>query len=90
MRALIFATSALAAGVVLANPPIPAKAQGFDYPYCTSGGWATDNICRFYTLEQCMAFVQGVGGSCVQNPRAAQYPATRYPRAVQEQMRPRR
>ncbi len=43
-------------------------------PYCTIGGWSTDNTCRFYTFEQCMTFVQGVGGSCVPNPRATQYP----------------
>ena len=84
MRALTLATAALAAGTILAVAGgAPAKAQGFEYPYCTSGGWSTDNSCQFYTFEQCMAFVQGVGGSCVPNPRAA-------PQASPGSMRPRR
>jgi hypothetical protein len=86
MRALTYTAAALAAGTILAGAAgTPAKAQGFEYPYCTSGGWSTDNSCQFYTLEQCMTFVQGVGGSCVPNPRAAQYP-----QAAPGAMRPRR
>lgn len=86
MRLFDFACSALASAMILAVPAaMPAKAQGFEYPYCTSGGWATDNICRFHTFEQCMTFVQGVGGSCVANPRAV-----RYPRAVPGSSPPRR
>lgn len=91
MRARHLAASMLAAGAILAGAAgTPAKAQGFEYPYCTSGGWSTDNICRFYTFEQCMTFVQGVGGSCVRNPRAMQYPAPQYPQAAQGPSRPRR
>ncbi len=75
MRALTFAAAALAAGTILAGSAgKPVEAQGFEYPYCTTGGWSTDNTCRFYTFEQCMIFVQGVGGSCVPNPRATPYP----------------
>ena len=86
MRSLPFAAAVFTVGTLLANAATaPARAQGFEYPYCTSGGWATDNICRFVTFEQCMTFVQGVGGSCVPNPRAAQYP--RIPRGS---VRPRR
>jgi hypothetical protein len=73
MRVQILAAVALAAGAILASPAAtPARAQGFEYAYCTSGGWATDGSCRFHTFAQCMAFVQGVGGGCVPNPRAAQ------------------
>lgn len=91
MRRPTFAASVLAAAALLASPATtPAKAQGFEYPYCTSGGWSTDNICRFYTFEQCMTFVQGVGGSCTRNPRVTQYPHTPYPPAAQGAMRPRR
>jgi hypothetical protein len=86
MRVQIFAAAALAAGALLANPAAtPARAQGFEYAYCTSGGWSTDNTCRFHTFEQCLTFVQGVGGSCVPNPRAAQSQPS--PRGM---MRPRR
>lgn len=71
MRATAFAVPVLAAAALLSvSGGAPASAQGFEYPYCTSGGWSTDNTCRFYTLEQCMTFVQGVGGFCVPNPRA--------------------
>lgn len=91
MRTLAFAASALTAVTLLAGPAmVPAKAQGFDYPYCTEGGWATDNICRFYTFEQCLTFVQGVGGSCKRNPRATAYPAPHYPQAPYGAVRPRR
>jgi hypothetical protein len=86
MRAPTFAAAALAAAAILANPAVaPAQAQGIDYPYCTVGGWATDGNCSFYTLEQCMAFVQGVGGSCVRNPRAMQPPQN--PQGVPRQRR---
>jgi hypothetical protein len=67
----ILTASALAGGAMLLAGA-PAKAQGYEYPYCTSGGWATDGICRFRTFEECMTFVQGVGGSCTRNPRAMQ------------------
>ncbi|MDQ8730772.1 DUF3551 domain-containing protein [Bradyrhizobium sp. LHD-71] len=75
MRVLTFAAVLAGSAWIAAPTTTPANAQGFEYPYCTSGGWATDNICRFYTFEQCLTFVQGVGGSCTRNPRvAAQYP----------------
>ena len=51
------------------------KGAGLRIPYCTSGGWATDGMCRFRTFEECLTFVQGVGGSCARNPRVSQYPA---------------
>ena len=73
MRAMTFAVPLLAAAALVpVSGRAPASAQGFEYPYCTSGGWSTDNTCRFYSFEQCMTFVQGVGGSCVPNPRAVQ------------------
>ena len=73
MNRKILAAVALAAGAVLLADA-RANAQGYEYPYCTSGGWATDGMCQFRTFEECQTFVQGVGGSCVRNPRAAQYP----------------
>jgi hypothetical protein len=73
MNRKIIAAVALAGGTMLLADA-SANAQGYEYPYCTSGGWATDGICRFRTFEECMTFVQGVGGSCTANPRAVQYP----------------
>jgi hypothetical protein len=84
MRLKIAAAAALACGAMLLAGA-PARAQGYEYPYCTSGGWATDGMCRFRTFEECQTFVQGVGGSCTQNPRAVQYP-----QAIQGSTRQRR
>ena len=73
MRALTF--TALAAGLFLmATAGLPAMAQVSEPAYCTIGGRDTDGQCNFYTLEQCRTFVQGVGGSCVPNPRAMRLP----------------
>jgi hypothetical protein len=35
------------------------------------------NACSFYSFEQCMASVFGVGGSCAPNQFEAQYPPRR-------------
>lgn len=70
MRTILTATI-LAAGTIFAVlPGTPAKADVV-LPYCTSGGPVTDGMCDFYTLQQCRAFVSGVGGTCVLNPRLA-------------------
>lgn len=95
MRVLTFAAALAGSALLAASTGTPARAQGFEhqgfeYPYCTSGGWATDNICRFYTFEQCMTFVQGVGGSCTRNPRVAQYPYAQYPQGIPGPRQPRR
>ena len=73
MNRKILAAVALAGGAVL-FADVHANAQGYEYPYCTSGGWATDGMCQFRTFEECQTFVQGVGGSCTKNPRAMQSP----------------
>lgn len=88
MNLKIIAASALAGGAML-MAAVPASAQGYEYPFCTSGGWATDNICRFNSFEECLTFVQGVGGSCTRNPRATA-PAMQYPQAIPGPMRQRR
>lgn len=78
MRKTILAAALAAAAMLPAASP--AKAQGYEFPYCTSGGWATDGICRFRTFQECLTFIQGVGGSCTRNPRAMQYPPDLPPR----------
>lgn len=79
MRALVLTASVLAAGAILvASTGPPAKADT-EFPYCTSGGPVTENMCDFYTLQQCREFVAGVGGTCVVNPRfAPNYNVIRY------------
>jgi hypothetical protein len=85
MRMQNLVAAGLAAGVIVAvTPATPARA--IDFPYCTIGGWSTDHTCSFYTLEQCQAFILGLGGSCVPNPRATRYPSP----TPQGQPRPRR
>jgi hypothetical protein len=65
----------------------PAEAQ--NYPWCAEysfsgggGGGATN--CGWATLEQCMATVRGIGGSCGPNPMYQPPPGphvlARYPR----------
>ena len=73
MNRKILAAVALAGGAMLLADA-RANAQGYEYPFCTSGGWATDGMCQFRTFEECQTFVQGVGGSCTKNPRAMQSP----------------
>lgn len=84
MRMKTLAMAALAAGTVLASATA-TPAQAVEFPYCTVGGWSTDHTCNFYTLEQCQAFIQGLGGSCTPNPRA-----TLSPQLPQGAKRPRR
>jgi hypothetical protein len=84
MRMQTLAMAALAAGAVLASAAA-TPARAIDFAYCTVGGWSTDHTCSFYTLEQCQAFINGLGGSCVPNPRA-----TLSPQLQQDTKRPRR
>jgi len=72
MRLYLFILGVFAALVCIAKP---AAAQ--DYPWCAyydigggGGGGATN--CGWATLEQCLATVSGIGGSCGPNPM---YPA---------------
>jgi hypothetical protein len=39
------------------------------YPWCAEygGSWSGASNCGFKTLQQCMATVSGIGGSCVPN-----------------------
>jgi Protein of unknown function (DUF3551) len=62
--------SLLILGIVLGATAIGTRAQAQNYPWCAQyGGGDTDGgqNCGFTTLEQCMATVSGIGGSCVVN-----------------------
>ena len=39
------------------------------YPWCAAygGSWSGTSNCGFKTLQQCMATVSGIGGSCERN-----------------------
>jgi hypothetical protein len=59
-------------------------AAAYNLPWCaryTDQSYAVS--CAFYTFQQCLTTVSGVGGSCMQNPRLPPLPAAYYdpPRA---------
>ena len=66
MRQIFFALATLSAAAVLA----PTPSQAVEYPWCAQyggpGGEGGRN-CGFYTFEQCLATVSGVGGFCERN-----------------------
>jgi hypothetical protein len=67
MRGLGAAVVVTAAVVCVA--PAPARA-GVDPPWCARGfGNDYYENCGYYTWQQCMASVSGVGGGCFPNPR---------------------
>ena len=57
---------------VLALAAMAGRAE-VTYPWCAvaSSGGLGQPLCHFATLEQCMVFLNGLTGSCRQNPRAA-------------------
>jgi uncharacterized protein DUF3551 len=66
VAAAVIALAVVLAGVVAA--PETARAQYA--PWCAQYGAQTGSYdCSYYTFEQCMATVRGVGGFCQQNPR---------------------
>lgn len=61
---LAFGALALAASLA---PGGEARAEG---RWCAeSGGRSAYTNCGYYTFQQCLAAVSGVGGSCRPNPR---------------------
>jgi Protein of unknown function (DUF3551) len=55
----------------------PARAD--QYKWCANMGGGQDGgmmNCYFVTLQQCQAYVRGVGGFCMQSPFDGNRPAT--------------
>jgi hypothetical protein len=65
MRIAFVAAAGLAAAVISAAP---SRAET-EYPYCSIAGISVGPDCSFSTLEQCRAFVSGIGTGCELNPR---------------------
>jgi hypothetical protein len=65
MRIAFVAAAGLAAAVMGASP---SRAE-IEYPYCSVAGISVGPVCSFLTLDQCRAFVSGVGVGCELNPR---------------------
>ena len=63
MRALVLLL------ILLAYPSSSEAAPYDPYPWCAAygGSWSGVSNCGFMTLQQCMATVSGMGGSCEPN-----------------------
>jgi hypothetical protein len=64
MRATFAALLLLAIGAAVE----PAKADPYQWCAIFSGDLGGVRNCSFFTMEQCLATVSGVGGSCQPNP----------------------
>jgi hypothetical protein len=69
MRTIVLAAAAMA---VLSWTSIEARAEG---PWCIYDVSGRTN-CGFYSYEQCMASLSGIGGSCLRNPGYQGNPAS--------------
>jgi len=68
------------AAILLASVSLGADgAQAQTAPWCAHYNTGL-NACSFYTFEQCMASVFGVGGSCAPNSFETLYPSGRIAR----------
>jgi hypothetical protein len=53
--------------MIVGTTPVMAK----PYPWCSRTGQNGGSLdCMYVTLGQCQAFINGVGGDCIQNPAA--------------------
>jgi hypothetical protein len=68
--ALVVAALAL---TVSAAPRAAEAGGGPGYPWCAHYSYGL-NECNFFTWEQCMVAVRGVGGTCDANLRFRGYP----------------
>jgi hypothetical protein len=58
--------------------PRPAAAA-YNLPWCAQHYDSSFAFsCAFYTQQQCLATMSGVGGNCIQNPRLPPPPAAAY------------
>jgi len=55
--------------IAFGSMALNAGAQAQNYPWCAyyGGAMSGSSNCGFSTLQQCMANVSGIGGSCVRN-----------------------
>jgi len=81
----IIATMLIGAAALTWTTPTTAR----DYPWCAVYGFMGQDgtNCGFVTLQQCLATIHGIGGTCRQNPLFRQAPpaeAGRKPRHRQD------
>jgi hypothetical protein len=59
---------ALTAGVLFQAAPAAAQ-SAYSYPWCAlSGARSGAQSCYFRTYAECMATLEGIGGSCIPSP----------------------
>jgi hypothetical protein len=66
MKILLFVLAAFAAGFY-SDKPVQAQSGGW-CAYLDDGGHGGARNCGFATLQQCLADVRGIGGSCSPSP----------------------
>ncbi len=66
MRLLLIGLGGLVAATAFTAQPAIAQNDAWCAIYNVGFGGATN--CGFYTFEQCLATVRGIGGSCYRNP----------------------
>jgi hypothetical protein len=59
---------------ILAALTFVNRAEAAPIAWCAEEQGQRSRTCSFYTFEQCLAFVRGVGGYCVPNPYLAYAP----------------
>ena len=64
MRMMPFVATAVLVGLAL---PITPAAAAPSYPYCSRNA-TTAGDCSFNTFQECLEYLNGVGGACVPNP----------------------
>jgi Protein of unknown function (DUF3551) len=77
----------LTLGTLVAAAAIGTPAQAQNYPWCAiygGGSIGGGRNCGFWTFEQCLATISGIGGTCQQNttyrgPASVASSSTNYP-----------
>jgi hypothetical protein len=55
-------------GIGVGTATLATRAEARDYPWCATYDMGDAAVnCGFDTMEQCMATVRGIGGSCDRN-----------------------
>ncbi|HEU5276588.1 MAG TPA: DUF3551 domain-containing protein [Xanthobacteraceae bacterium] len=58
----------MTAGVLFQTAPAAAQ-SAYSYPWCAlSGARSGAQSCYFRTYAECMATLEGIGGSCIRSP----------------------
>ena len=78
MRLIPLAAAALLAGLAVQLTPAVAAPT---YPWCSRNA-ATGGDCSFSTFQQCLDYLNGVGGGCTDNPSYTGPAASRPGRTV--------